>query len=63
MNVCVVPQGRTPQVLGGGDHSWAAGALITAQVIVSYSPGFCPVGTGRVVVLLKVLTEIIMILK
>lgn len=63
VSVCVVPQGRTPQGLGGGDHRWAAGALTTAQMMVSYTPGFCPAGTGRVLVLLKVLTEILMILE
>lgn len=63
--MCVVPQGRTPQGLGAGDHGtgWAVGALITAQVMVSDSPGSCLADAGRVMVVLKVLMERVMILQ
>lgn len=52
-----MPQGRTPQGLGADDHSWAAGDLLTARMMVSNSPGSCPADAGRVMVLWKVLTE------
>lgn len=48
---------------GENDHSWAVGALIIAQVMVSSSLSSCPADSGKVMLLPKVLTGRIVILK